>query len=713
MRTPVARLVVGGKPIVDLNAHCLLEREQTIHALWRTPGGESLHARHAYMLPRASTLQIRGRPALHAGARFAALEQYRVRSGLDIFVVPNFAQTTLGIDPSAIQRSLETNYPIRFQGDAIVRGVVQWVDGAHPALHYRGHELKRGKIWLQRGPTTAGYLRYGYTGWQWNVLPATVDVVDCREMLPVADAYDTWAGALGFASANHYIITKYEDGQHNIGFHSDKAKDIAPDSLITIVKTSEHARPFEVCFPGEESKPFFRRVLAPGTAAIMTLAANLATKHGVPVVDECGSSGSIVFRTIATTISPEQAASELARRACGEVRAQVHALVDSTTPGEGPLDIVSLLREYLRRAASGAADISSDEEEVPARQSARKSRAGPTHHKRLRTASSVHAHCADTAPDTRAARAARRAEAAAASDEAGVLETVEADEIALDPEEVGREAAMGVYSGAEEAVVETESEEEALPKTTAELLQAIEHNFGLMLGPDVPSNVAKWACDAFQAAGGEGLVHTRGQGLPDQYCVVKVRHGRVGPTAPTFGSRVGPTAPTVATTLSLTFAQAPSGFSGSLPTRFHLVSTLLRMRMVSVGKPLSSVPFEGGKDMKGQQMMLLREDAVIARRQLASTLNAEILAAVYKPLRVDTPQWVLMRALHRAGLSTCPMSGMPVFDPDQASPKLQKAIWKAYCGVAETINSKQVSTTEASLVELARQLALHAAAPAE
>ena len=30
----------------------------------------------------------------------------------------------------------------------------------------------------------------------------------------------------------------------------------------------------------------------------MTLEANLRTTHGVPLVPECGSSGSIVFRTI-------------------------------------------------------------------------------------------------------------------------------------------------------------------------------------------------------------------------------------------------------------------------------------------------------------------------------------------------------------------------------------------------------------------------------
>ena len=46
----------------------------------------------------------------------------------------------------------------------------------------------------------------------------------------------------------------------------------------------------------------------------MTLEANLATKHGVPVVDEAGPSGSIVFRTIDTVVPPETVAKELHRR---------------------------------------------------------------------------------------------------------------------------------------------------------------------------------------------------------------------------------------------------------------------------------------------------------------------------------------------------------------------------------------------------------------
>ena len=242
-------------------------------------------------------------------------EAHRVREGLDLFVIPRFAQDVLGFDPAELQTKLESNYPVRGANQHIDPRVVQWVGGDNESLKYRGRVLKRAKMWLQRPEPDQRYRRYGYTGWQWKVLPATMGVDNCPEVLPIADRYDEWAADQGYPLANHYICTRYADGDHGIGFHSDKAKDIAPGSLITVVKTGAHGRPFQVCFPGEEKAPFFSEVLAPGTAVIMTLEANLATKHGVPVVDEAGSSGSIVFRTIDTLVPSETVSKELRKRA--------------------------------------------------------------------------------------------------------------------------------------------------------------------------------------------------------------------------------------------------------------------------------------------------------------------------------------------------------------------------------------------------------------
>jgi hypothetical protein len=74
-------------------------------------------------------------------------------------------------------------------------------------------------------------------------------------------------------------------------------------------------RPFDLAFPDAKT-PFFHEVLEPGTAVIMTIDANLLSKHGVPVVEggECGPSGSIVFRTIETRIDRAYALAQIEKR---------------------------------------------------------------------------------------------------------------------------------------------------------------------------------------------------------------------------------------------------------------------------------------------------------------------------------------------------------------------------------------------------------------
>ena len=259
-------------------------------------------------------------------ANFPLADEHRVAEGLDIWVIPNFASECLGFDAVAAQAVLESSYSARGAGAEIEPAAVQWVDGDHPALKYRGNVLKRGKIWLQiDDPLTAGYLRYFYTGWQWKVLPATASVDKCPEVKPAVVKYNEWAEAVGFPAANHFIVTKYEDGEHNIGFHYDKPRDIAERSLITVVKMGAHGRPFALRHRKDDQQaqaaepPFFNKVLEPGTAVIMTLEANLKTQHAVPVVEgECGSSGSIVFRTITKRVPADELDRQLARKRARE-----------------------------------------------------------------------------------------------------------------------------------------------------------------------------------------------------------------------------------------------------------------------------------------------------------------------------------------------------------------------------------------------------------
>ena len=68
-----------------------------------------------------------------------------------------------------------------------------------------------------------------------------------------------------------------------------------------------------------------------------------------------------------------------------------------------------------------------------------------------------------------------------------------------------------------------------------------------------------------------------------------------------------------------------------------------------------------------------------------------------------------MLQLYDAGLSYDPVSGMPVFDPSACAPALLKALWRGFCGVADTINTKQLGRTDEALEELQLRLHEHAA----
>ena len=243
------------------------------------------------------------------------LEQFRVAPDLDAWVVPNFDKVIGfpdGLDAQNVQTKLEQGgYPVRRAGDPIEWAKPQWVEGDNAALKFRGHVLKRGKMWFQLGdPREVGFTKYYYTGWQSAVLPATSNVEACPELASVVGRYNDWCTGFGYERANHFIVTHYVDGAHSIGDHYDKPKSIARGSLITILKTGEHGRPFRLTWL--DGTLIFEKVLPPGTAVVMTLEANLRTKHGVPAVSDAGPSGSIVFRTITQRVSWEQLEKKIA-----------------------------------------------------------------------------------------------------------------------------------------------------------------------------------------------------------------------------------------------------------------------------------------------------------------------------------------------------------------------------------------------------------------
>ena len=50
--------------------------------------------------------------------------------------------------------------------------------------------------------------------------------------------------------------------------------------------------------------------------------------------------------------------------------------------------------------------------------------------------------------------------------------------------------------------------------------------------------------------------------------------------------------------------------------------------------------------------------------------------------------------LFDAGFKSAPVSGLPVFDPRACTPALLESVWRSYCGVADTINTKELGGTK-------------------
>ena len=194
---------------------------------------------------------------------------------------------------------------------------VKILKGAHAALNYRGRAVKRSKIWLQKNFDT-GYIKYGYTGWQWMVAFAQKRM----EAFPLVDAMcDRLNGHMDARMQfNHCIGTMYEDGADNIGFHSDKVQNWVKNSPFIAIKFGE-ARPF--AFSSADGEVFFNEKLAAGTAVIVGYDANQETKHAVPVAEFAGQSGSLVFRALETCVPWRQVMREKDKSDEARVKARV------------------------------------------------------------------------------------------------------------------------------------------------------------------------------------------------------------------------------------------------------------------------------------------------------------------------------------------------------------------------------------------------------
>ena len=127
-----------------------------------------------------------------------------------------------------------------------------------------------------------------------------------------------------------------------------------------------------------------------------------------------------------------------------------------------------------------------------------------------------------------------------------------------------------------------------------------------------------------------------------------------------------------------------------------------------MGQEEKCVPFVY---QKKQKMTVYKgPDALATRRAVAKALTPSLITALQRPRRADDkPNWAPMQQLYDAGLSYDPVSAMPVFDPSACAPALLNALWRGSCGVADTINTKQMGQTNEALDELQMRLHEHAA----
>jgi alkylated DNA repair dioxygenase AlkB len=236
---------------------------------------------------------------------------------LDSFIVPNFVQTTLAVDPAMLYNTLYDSAP--------------WTDPSDPDFKYRGNELARRKAFLVisttdheplvgQEPTTIP--RYSYPGWQNGSVRCYRDVRTVPEIHNMMQALCKQLLYNGrTVKLNHAILTCYRGADDNIGFHSDKMKDIVPDTPIISLSLGEK-REFHFGQADANDKmqtiTTHKFVLNSGDLFILGPKTNAAYRHAIVTVDQetvirrdprvkVGPRISIVLRDIATVISREEA----------------------------------------------------------------------------------------------------------------------------------------------------------------------------------------------------------------------------------------------------------------------------------------------------------------------------------------------------------------------------------------------------------------------
>jgi alkylated DNA repair dioxygenase AlkB len=241
---------------------------------------------------------------------------------LDSYIIPGFVATTLGMDHSKLFGALHDSAP--------------WTDPSDPDFKYRGRELARQKAFLVVSDDPVPRLdmepsnipRYSYPGFQHGSLQSYRDVRTVPELHAILKALMERLGYKDCAVVlNHAILTCYRGADDNIGFHSDKTRDIAVGAPIISLSLGE-TREFHFGMAHPEDKmqtiTTHRFVLKSGDLFILGPQTNAAYRHAIVSVDleklikraknaEVKPRISIVLRDIHTMITREEARKRAAK----------------------------------------------------------------------------------------------------------------------------------------------------------------------------------------------------------------------------------------------------------------------------------------------------------------------------------------------------------------------------------------------------------------
>jgi alkylated DNA repair dioxygenase AlkB len=252
---------------------------------------------------------------------------------LDSYFVPCFLQDVLKMDPAAVMKSIMATAP--------------WTDPSDPNMMYRGNELARQKCFLVPGELGASVneppallFNYRYPGYQYASLEAYRPLEAVPDVHRIVQLVEQ---GLEFNDApvhiNHVIGTCYRDAEDNIGYHSDKVKDITPDTPIVSLSFGE-PREFHIGHADPTDKKLTicdqAFILGPGDLFVLGPRTNVHYRHAIVPVEEerlieraddheVQPRVSIVCRDIATRVTLKEAREKAKKTIQARVERQTNA----------------------------------------------------------------------------------------------------------------------------------------------------------------------------------------------------------------------------------------------------------------------------------------------------------------------------------------------------------------------------------------------------